>query len=71
MICSIKEQETCQVEKRGCEGCYYNQIKLGDIVKHRKDGYTGKVKSIDNVFVHLEDGRHILKCYAEVIKENN
>lgn len=21
--CKIKEQETCQVEKRGCKGCYY------------------------------------------------
>ena len=22
--CTYKEQETCQVEKYGCEGCYYN-----------------------------------------------
>lgn len=46
-------------------------MKVGDLVKHKKDGFVGKVKSIDNIFVHLEDGRHILKCYAEVIKENN
>lgn len=42
-------------------------MKQGDRVKHKKDGYTGIIKSIDNIFVHLEDGRHILKCYA--IKE--
>ena len=23
--CTNKEQETCDVEKRGCEGCYYNR----------------------------------------------
>lgn len=25
MKCTNKEQETCQVEKRGCEGCAYNE----------------------------------------------
>lgn len=25
MNCTNKEQETCDVEKRGCEGCYYNE----------------------------------------------
>lgn len=24
MKCTIDEQETCDVEKRGCEGCYYD-----------------------------------------------
>lgn len=24
MFCTPKEQETCDVEKRGCEGCYYS-----------------------------------------------
>lgn len=45
-------------------------MRVGDIVKHKKDGYIGKIKSIDDIFIHLEDGRHILKCYAEIIKEN-
>lgn len=26
-FCTDKEQETCQVEKMGCKGCYYNQEK--------------------------------------------
>lgn len=46
-------------------------MKVGDLVKHKKDGYIGKIKSIDNIFVHLEDGRHILKCYAEIVKKTN
>lgn len=25
MFCTSKEQETCDVEKQGCEGCYYNK----------------------------------------------
>ena len=25
MICTNKEQETCNEEKMGCEGCFYNQ----------------------------------------------
>ena len=26
-FCTSKEQETCDVEKRGCEGCFYNNPK--------------------------------------------
>lgn len=25
MFCTSNEQETCEVEKRGCEGCFYNK----------------------------------------------
>ena len=25
MNCTNKEQETCECEKRGCEGCYYEE----------------------------------------------
>lgn len=25
MKCTSKEQETCNKEKLGCEGCYYNE----------------------------------------------
>lgn len=28
MICTIKEQEKCDCEKRGCEGCYYNRKEI-------------------------------------------
>lgn len=25
MTCTSKEQDTCNVEKLGCEGCYFNK----------------------------------------------
>ena len=25
MTCTSKEQDTCNVEKYGCEGCFYNK----------------------------------------------
>ncbi len=45
-------------------------MNIGDVVKHKKDGYIGTIKSIDKIFVHLEDGKHIIKQYAEIIKES-
>ena len=33
MFCTSKEQETCDVEKRTCEGCYYSQSKPLDITE--------------------------------------
>ncbi len=45
-------------------------MKIGDKVKHKKDGFTGRVIKIDNIFVHLDNGRHILKQYAEIIDES-
>ena len=44
------------------------EIKIGDIVQHKKDKYIGKVKSIDNIFIHLDNGKHILKQYAILIE---
>lgn len=46
------------------------QINIGDTVRHKKDEYTGRVEKIDNIFIHLDNGRHILKQYAEIIKES-
>ena len=28
MYCTSKERETCEVEKRGCVGCFYNDIAI-------------------------------------------
>ena len=33
MMCTDKERETCNVEKMGCEGCYYNEDNDRDINK--------------------------------------
>ena len=48
-----------------------DDIKIGDYVTHKKDKYIGKVISIDNIFVHLDNGKHILKCYAIKRGETN
>jgi hypothetical protein len=28
MKCTGKEQDTCRVEKMGCDGCYYDESKI-------------------------------------------
>lgn len=44
MFCTSKERETCEVEKRGCEGCYYEnetpekKIERLEVVNEIKDG---------------------------------
>lgn len=46
MNCTNKEQETCDVEKRTCEGCYYNdEIKVGEWIRTLR-GDICKVLSI-------------------------
>lgn len=45
MFCGPKEQETCEVEKLGCEGChYFNDKNKGDF-KMRKFEYVNRVLS--------------------------
>lgn len=44
-------------------------VKIGDLVKHRKDGYVGTVVEMDDIFVKLDTGRTALKFYIEVIEK--
>ena len=37
MICDEKEQLTCQQEKLGCKGCYYNKPSKEEIEKAKED----------------------------------
>lgn len=43
MKCSSKEWDTCEVEKRGCDGCYYN---LGSEVKNVSEEIEERLKEI-------------------------
>lgn len=48
MICTDKERETCNVEKMGCEGCYYNketpaERRLRLIIQHSCYGKPDKL----------------------------
>lgn len=46
MKCGDKEWQHCRVEKRGCPGCYYDEIKIGEYVRTR-EGYLGKLIAIN------------------------
>lgn len=49
MFCTSKEQETCEVEKYGCEGCYYNSKEIEEKLKLSKvDGLNFKFERIDD-----------------------
>ena len=54
MKCTDKEWDTCQVEKMGCNGCYYDEIEIGDYVRTR--GTIGKLTriEIDKIDVSLK-----------------
>lgn len=45
-------------------------MKIGDTVIHTKDKYTGKIIKLDNIFIHLDNGKSMLRNYAEVITED-
>ena len=48
MKCTDKEWDTCQVEKMGCYGCYYDEhkIQVGYFVRTNQ-GIIGKIKRIE------------------------
>ena len=59
MNCTEKEQETCQVEKRGCEGCYYNKDEIEEISKRFSNGTETIEDILDycrNYEIILENG---------------
>lgn len=39
MKCTSKEQDTCNVEKMGCEGCFYNRASNEEVEReiHEKE----------------------------------
>lgn len=50
-ICTSEQMETCEVEKRGCEGCYYHI-------------WEEKVKAMDSIDI-LNSELHILSYAME------
>lgn len=80
MNCTDKEQETCQVEKRGCEGCFYNKNEIEEREYVRtKDGIIGifvryslrkwdsPYKSPFNCFIKLQNRKSNLQCHRDYI----
>ena len=37
MKCTSKEQDTCNVEKMGCEGCFYNKTSNEEVERFLED----------------------------------
>lgn len=72
MKCTDKEWDTCQVEKMGCPGCYYDKIEIDEYIRN-KAGYIAKARKIK--FVGLDEAYFIKNAIntavAEVIKKEN
>ena len=67
MKCTDKEWDTCQVEKMGCYGCYYDEhkIQVGYFVRTNQ-GIIGKIKRIE-----LDKIDKALKWYVFDKKRSN
>lgn len=61
MKCTDKERETCNVEKMGCEGCYYNENKNRDIEELKTLFYSGRLTQ--------HGKRKLIEYYEQQIKE--
>lgn len=63
MKCSDKEWQHCQKEKRGCEGCFYNdEISIGEYVRTPEQGFIGKLVEINKDVLNyykIDVGREI------------
>ena len=54
MKCTEKEQNTCNVEKMGCDGCYYQELEQNKLCLH----------------CGINKGDYCENCYQELIAEN-
>lgn len=81
MICSEKERETCQVEKRGCEGCYYRGLTneeveqcLKELTEVRPGELNDKALRLFKAIMQILDERDELKqeiANLKVIEEEH
>ena len=51
MKCTDKEWQHCRVEKMGCPGCYYDEIKVNEFVRTK----YGEISKITDIFVRDEE----------------
>ena len=76
MFCTEKERKTCNVEKMGCEGCYYSNdtnilegLKNVDLIELLR---TFKREGIKNfIVVRRNKFESIINRYKELEIENN
>lgn len=79
MNCTNKQQETAECEKRGCEGCYYNErINIMEIVKIDFEKYLQhngqdvfkiiKTKTNKYMLVDLKTNKIVASTKNEILK---
>ena len=67
MKCTNKEQETCEVEKRTCEGCYYNDKDIDLTTVYMSGFYDGEKKWKDKIYKKINELDNVK--YAECIEK--
>lgn len=83
MMCTEQERETCNVEKMGCAGCYYNKsIEEGEYVRTKNgiigifDRYSSRkenslYKSPFNCFIKIGKRKTPLQCCEDYIVKHS
>ncbi len=83
MNCTDKERENCQVEKRGCEGCFYNSDKnvalIEELIQEYKtyndlDGIQDLsiyVNVLQNILAEREEDKKKIKELEAKLEEAN
>lgn len=73
MKCGDKEWKHCQVEKMGCLGCYYDEIKTGEYVITQNRLVIGKIikiESNDKILIETKDHINVFIERWNILKHN-
>lgn len=75
MICKEKDRDTCNVEKMGCEGCFYNKTSneeveelIEDMTKVRPEKLNEEGLKLYNTIMRILDERDNLKKERDYYK---
>lgn len=76
MKCTIEEQETCQVEKRGCEGCYYNDerrkiIEIYITENEKEDSISFDVEKLEDSEIANYTMKMLMMMFSAYKKEGD
>lgn len=63
MNCTNKQQETCDVEKRTCKGCYYNEEDVDLTTVYLSGFYDGEKKWKDKIKAKIEKYKWSVDSY--------
>lgn len=65
MICGEKERETCEVEKLGCKGCFYNGLSNEEVEQCIKELTEVRPEKLD------DKGLRLFKVIMQIIDERD